>query len=281
MSLPAGTLTRSQWGAKPPARSYVSIAPTARPGVETHHSVGIYRATSAAAFARAVQNDHLGRGWTDVFYNFLVWLDGTPVEARPFHAKSGALAHLTVCFAGNYDNRILTDPQKQTWHRIRDWARGQGVGADRAYHGQRANVGCPGRDVIAWHRAGYPFEEDEDMLREGDSGRSVKFVQQRLNEWKPGLTDDGVYGPATKARVEELQQAAGLDVTGTFGALETWALDLNYARHGTGPGWFDRVSPQQASTIRKNLGVDSDGLDQMTADARYARIRHPHTVTVE
>ncbi len=156
-------LTRDEWGAQPPNRDYVDIGWADRPGLETHHSVGIYRADTAAGFAWEVQDDHLSRGWTDVFYNWLIWLDGQIVEARPDHAKSGPIEHLTVCFAGNYDHRRLTDRQKVSWHQVRDHLTAHGGGTAVAWHGQRAQVGCPGDDVIGWLQAGHPEPQEDDM----------------------------------------------------------------------------------------------------------------------
>lgn len=160
-------LTREQWGARPPSRSYVHIDWSSRPGLETHHSVGVYGTNNPEAFARGVQNDHLGRGWTDIFYNYLLWYDGTIIEGRPDFAKSGPISHLTICFAGNYNNRSLTDAQNISWHYVRDYLTSNGGGNDVAWHGQRAAVGCPGSNVINWLEDNHPLpqssKEEEPM----------------------------------------------------------------------------------------------------------------------
>lgn len=152
-------VTRADWDAQPPARSYVNIPMDDRPGLETHHSVGLYGTNTPEAFARAVQADHLGRGWTDAFYNYTIWFDGRIIELRPDHAKSGPIEHLTICLPGNYNSRVLTAEQNRAWHQLRAHLRARGGGPEVAWHGQRAAVGCPGATVIGWLRAGHPLPD--------------------------------------------------------------------------------------------------------------------------
>lgn len=153
-------LRRRDWGARPPNRGYVEIGMRGRPGIETHHSVGVYGASSPEGFAFALQRDHLARNWTDAFYNAAIWTDGTTIELRPSDAQSGPIRAFTVCFAGNYDTRHLTDAQKRAWHRIRAWTLSFGAGRGVSWHNQRAQTSCPGRNVIGWLRSGHPDVPD-------------------------------------------------------------------------------------------------------------------------
>ena len=160
-------LTRIDWRARKPNRARVRIDSRSRPGIEAHHSVGIYGASTFEAFLRSVQADHLGRGWTDGFYNVAVWTDGTIGELRGLAYKSGPVSHLTICLAGNYDQRQISDEQKMAVARIRQWLLAVNPKAtDIAWHGRRANVSCPGRNVIPWLRAGMPLSniEPEDEM---------------------------------------------------------------------------------------------------------------------
>lgn len=153
MNLPDGTLTRLGWRARPANHTPRALAPRARPGVELHHSVGTYGAATAAAWARAMQADHLSRpGWAEVWYALGVWTDGTPVELRGVLYRSAPTDALTVCLAGNYDTRRPTADQLDTVQAIRAEAHAVGVPLALSWHGQRAAVGCPGRHVIAWAR---------------------------------------------------------------------------------------------------------------------------------
>jgi hypothetical protein len=61
-------------------------------------------------------------------------------------------------------------------------------------------------------------------VRRGSSGPAVTEAQRILNAWYPSLPRlavDGVFGPATEARVKYMQQRAGLAVDGIVGPA-TW-----------------------------------------------------------
>jgi peptidoglycan hydrolase-like protein with peptidoglycan-binding domain len=65
-------------------------------------------------------------------------------------------------------------------------------------------------------------------LEAGSRGESVRLVQRRLNALAavnpslPALTEDGSFGPATRAAVVALQRLAGLPPDGAVGE-ETWS----------------------------------------------------------
>ena len=55
------------------------------------------------------------------------------------------------------------------------------------------------------------------ILRKGDKGEDVKWVQSQLNAEGAGLTVDGSFGPVTEAAVKEYQLRHGLAVDGICG----------------------------------------------------------------
>ena len=59
------------------------------------------------------------------------------------------------------------------------------------------------------------------VLRTGDSGGTVRRVQQELNSLGERLRDDGKYGAATVAAVQRFQRRNGLNVDGSVG-YATW-----------------------------------------------------------
>ena len=59
------------------------------------------------------------------------------------------------------------------------------------------------------------------MLRTGDSGGTVRLVQQKLNSLGERLRDDGKYGAATVAAVQRFQRRNGLTADGSVGCA-TW-----------------------------------------------------------
>ncbi|MEV4191258.1 peptidoglycan-binding domain-containing protein [Streptomyces toxytricini] len=89
---------------------------------------------------------------------------------------------------------------------------GNGTGtahADPAKPGQHLTKAAPG--AIA-----------SPTLQEGARGEAVKDLQRRLNKHGHRLDVDGIYGPLTKAAVQDLQRKHRLDVDGIAGP-RTWA----------------------------------------------------------
>lgn len=67
-----------------------------------------------------------------------------------------------------------------------------------------------------------PPKPETLILRQGDTGQAVVYLQTRLNVWGAKLTADGDFGPATLAAVEAFQKARNLTVDGVVGP-KTWA----------------------------------------------------------
>jgi peptidoglycan hydrolase-like protein with peptidoglycan-binding domain len=65
-----------------------------------------------------------------------------------------------------------------------------------------------------------------DTLAEGSQGDNVKVLQVALNKngAKPPLTVDGIFGPRTKAAVEQFQTDNKLHVDGIVGPETAKAL---------------------------------------------------------
>lgn len=167
--LPEGTISRAEWGARSAKRRPRLISPASRPGVEIHHSVGTYKARDGRAFARSLQADHLGRpNYADAWYSLLIWRDGQLLEGRGAAFRSAPTDSLTVCLAGNYDRDQLTDEQAATIRTVRRWLIANGGGDGLTWHGQRARVGCPGRNVIDDANAGR-FDLDHPADTKGDN----------------------------------------------------------------------------------------------------------------
>ena len=55
------------------------------------------------------------------------------------------------------------------------------------------------------------------ILRRGDRGSGVRWVQERLNRQGAALAVDGIFGPATEAAVRRFQRENGLQVDGIVG----------------------------------------------------------------
>ena len=206
-------LPRSSWTDRDPPRQGATIAYSDRPGVEFHHTVGTYGlpASDGPGVARAVDDDHRGRGWNGIFYNALIDTDGRIVVCRPWAWQSNSPL-FTIVFPGNYDNRQLTDAQKGAAAELVAHLRRGGVGEALRWHGDRAAVGCPGRNVIAWIRADGPNQEDdmtpEDLYRSHVPGTDESFAKHTRHglihqRW---IRSEGI--PAVLASVEAATEAA-------------------------------------------------------------------------
>lgn len=233
-------ISRNAWGASSPSRGYIRVADGDRPGVEFHHTVGTYgidadQPGSAGDIARAIQGDHLGRGWTDGFYNAVIDRAGDVAVLRPWTAQSGSVRHFTIAFAGNYDRQRLTDEQKRSAARLVADRRAAGVGDDVTWHAARDAVGCPGLDAIDWILAGMPVDEEDDVfvIRYGESGDRTRRVQtlvqlagERAGEGDllPRWGVDGHYGDETAAAINRMAERVGLPRDGEVG-LDVLVLD--------------------------------------------------------
>ncbi|MEV6967036.1 peptidoglycan-binding domain-containing protein [Hamadaea sp. NPDC051192] len=72
-------------------------------------------------------------------------------------------------------------------------------------------------------------------LQSGIANAAVKVLQRELNDcYQTGLTVDGVYGPATKAKVASIQNAYGISADGIYGpttrSVIYWATRNDFAQ---------------------------------------------------
>lgn len=56
------------------------------------------------------------------------------------------------------------------------------------------------------------------IIKMGNKGESVKWLQWELNQWKSSLKIDGIFGDDTLTQVKKFQKAKGLTVDGVVGA---------------------------------------------------------------
>jgi len=97
-----------------------------------------------------------------------------------------------------------------------------------------------------------PKKPSNNLVKRGDRGEEVKKIQKALG----GLTVDGIFGPATEARVKAFQKAMGIGVDGIVGPATRKYLFPAYPgvllKRGSRGTWVKRV--QWA------LGVAVDGI---------------------
>ena len=88
------------------------------------------------------------------------------------------------------------------------------------------------------------------MLKTGSRGEDVANLQRllKLKGFDPGQVD-GAFGPITRAALESLQAAAGLEVDGIYGpkseaALKAWAM-------GAGPGVAEAPEGEEPPSVTR------------------------------
>lgn len=143
-------ITREQWGARPPARPPQTDALPYR-RVWLHHSV---TGQGGAAVMRQIQNDHIGRGWRDIAYQYGVGSDGIYEGIRGRHLNSDAGQSATILLLGNFDTTSVPAPmiERAAWlvaHGLLAgwWSTGL-TGGHRDIPGA-APTACPGRHAHA------------------------------------------------------------------------------------------------------------------------------------
>src|SRR5690606_39444454 len=86
-----------------------------------------------------------------------------------------------------------------------------------------------------------PKKPSSNLVKRGDRGEEVKKIQKALG----GLAVDGIFGPATEARVKAFQRAMGIAVDGIVGPQTRKYLFPSYPgtllRRGSRGVWVKRV----------------------------------------
>ncbi|WP_148357768.1 peptidoglycan-binding domain-containing protein [Peribacillus simplex] len=65
------------------------------------------------------------------------------------------------------------------------------------------------------------------VVKIGDQGINVTYIQARLNDAGGSIKIDGIFGPNTQLKVKDFQKKFGLKVDGIVGP-ETWDILFNY-----------------------------------------------------
>lgn len=271
MPINATVITTDEWGAKPPRVPSFELT-TAR-YVVVHHTdsqnppkdSSKRTKDGAMAFARAIQNDHFKRGWSDSGHNFLNTTGGFVLEGRTGtvdaikHGNCVRSAHAAqdpgrlpkgnespgIENEGNFMSFPMGDTQ---------WASLVSLCAELCTalnvlpanirgHREFSSTDCPGDWLFgqlprlrqdAATKLGIEISPAEAFgaarLQEvafGEFGPHVMALQRRLlgSGFSPG-TIDGIFGENTREAVISFQRDHNLKVTGRVDKLTRQALGL-------------------------------------------------------
>lgn len=98
--------SRVEWGASGFPRNHITVSHT---HVEVHHDVYPTK-WDPARHCRAIEDQHLAKGWNGPFYNLGLDRDGELWELRGLGRQSQGTA-LTVVLFGNYDVDVPDEPE--------------------------------------------------------------------------------------------------------------------------------------------------------------------------
>jgi hypothetical protein len=238
-------ISRADWGAAP-AKKTVPVSRHLK-GVCIHW-MGFPIHDDPATITSSIQRAHMSppRSWWDIAYNELVGLDGTMVEGRGLLHRSGAQG-------GTRNNKdfvalgLLLGPGQlptsdmvaAVQQRIALVCYFQPQATAIVGHQQLKPTLCPGPDVMALLRAGAfepggvqlpaevvapEYPEPTGLVRRGDRGDDVKWVQHHLARHGFKVVVDGDFGRKSERAVRSFQRHSGLVVDGLVGSRSREAL---------------------------------------------------------
>ncbi len=186
----------------------------------------LHHTAATQGTVQAIHNYHMnGRGWKGIGYNFYVRKDGSIYQGRPewavgAHATGYNDKSIGVCAEGNFEAEKMPEAQKQGIIELIKELKKKYPNAQIKRHKDFAATACPGKN--------YPFDEiiqavnkkedDTVLLKNGSRGDAVKQLQTNLNKLGFNCGNaDGIFGVKTEAAVKAFQKAYGLAVDGIAG----------------------------------------------------------------
>ena len=238
-------LSRAQWGAAPA----VKTLPVSRNllGVCLHWMVfNIHN--DPATITSSIQRAHMSppRGWWDIAYNELIGLDGTVVEGRGLLHRSGAQGG-TKNNKGYLALGLLLGPGQRPTDEMVAAAR-ERIALVRYFqpsasaivgHQELKPTQCPGPEVMALIRSGVfepggepvthevvapKYVEPTGLVRRGDRGDDVRWVQHHLARHGFKVVVDGDLGRKTERAIRSFQRRKGLVPDAVVGSRTRSAL---------------------------------------------------------
>lgn len=196
----------------------------------------LHHAAAKSCSADDVHRWHLDNGWAGIGYHFFVRKDGSVYRGR---AENAVGAHtlginstaIGICFEGNYQQeQTMPEAQLKAGQELVADLTARYPAAHLAKHEDYSRTDCPGRYFPYEKIIGGAAAAKQEVctvklpvLRQGSHSGYVKTLQILLNKYhNAALAEDGDFGPATAAAVQDYQRSRKLGVDGIVGE-ETWS----------------------------------------------------------
>lgn len=275
-------VSRSEWGATPWQGQPYSVTMSEKTHHLVHYHGGKPAAQRGVGVPRNVEKIHLANGWSGVGYNFLVDMDGVIYEGRgwglvgahcPGKNRDGIGVYLAV--GGDQEPTeaakravvwLYAEAQRRAGHRL-----------TLGVHGDYWATACAGDVVDPWVHAGMPLESTGGAQ---DGPAVVIPVQDEQPAWKPlwtptgkmsvkeiqavvKVTQDGLYGEATKAAVARYQRELKVTADGYWGKITEaahFAKEKAAATTDSSLVVDGLLGPATYKALQKHVGVTADGI---------------------
>ncbi|WP_406730771.1 peptidoglycan-binding protein [Streptomyces sp. NBC_01794] len=244
-------ISRATWGAKPWNGTPASVALSKRTEFFVHYDGGTPITRTGYAIMRAIEAEHLGKGWSGVGYNFVVDQSGNIYEGRgwdlqgahcPNHNVSGIGVQIAI--GGDQEPSAKALAACRALYEVACKMTGRTLA--KKGHRDGYATACPGKKLYAWVKAGMPAGDYEAAPNPGGSssgGSSTEVARYQV-------TIDGlIYGYGAK----------GDHVTKVGNALVKAGFGKHYTS-GPGPVWTD-VDTLNYIDFQKSLGYTGAAAD--------------------
>lgn len=197
----------------------------------TTKGIVLHHAAVQQATPQQIHQWHLARGWIGAGYNVYIRKDGSVWELRPLwaigaHAEGVNDESIGVCVEGLYHpsgtsyDKEMPKPQYDALVRVvkdllQEYPSIEWIKGHREVPG--SVTACPG-DYFPLQQIKNLIGGGNMILKVGSRGDEVRQLQENLNKlgFNCGAAD-GIFGPKTEAAVKAFQQAHGLTVDGIAG----------------------------------------------------------------
>ncbi len=207
-------------------------------------TIVLHHAEVSTCSAYDVDSWHKQQGWAGIGYHYFVGKDGSIYTGRSENAIGAHClnynAHsIGICAEGNYMTDTMPIAQKQALIELGEYIRGKYnikiVGGHKEYYA----TDCPGTNypleeiktaIIAGETIGTPVVS-APITQNPQADNTVKTIQAQLNTLlKKGLTVDGISGSVTTEAIKQFQGDVGLSQDGIWGPATAGAVGQIYSR---------------------------------------------------